>query len=194
MELDDQTTYRRFAEICQYAQRALGGDGSRLVTQRELAESLGCAPTMVTRYLHSGADFFSLKSRTIVALARACRLEPGTLFVWIEHGREKAMEYQRCLGASPMASSLDLAEELLSRMREEAKAKVATNGPDYDGLIAFINQERQQGGLFFTRLTESLNAEHALAAALESQLLTDEDWEVLARLLDADLRRFRFPF
>ena len=189
----DEIVQQRFAEICVYALEVLGGSGSRLASQRELAEAICVAPTMLTRYLHSGCDWYSLKARTVAALARVTHMEPGSLFVWIEAGREAAMEHQRSLGSTPLTTTVDLAEQLLARLREDAKQQLTANGPDYAGLIALIEKERSAGDILFDRLTQGLGCSGALAAAMEKKELSDEDWTMLSRLLDCDLRAYRFP-
>ena len=55
----------RFAEIVSDAQVVLGGQASGRASQRELAEALGVAPTMITRYKSKNCDWRGLKASTL---------------------------------------------------------------------------------------------------------------------------------
>ncbi len=186
----------RFAEIVRYAQTALGGKASNRASQRELAEALGIAPTMVTRYLSSNCDWRNLKATTIEALAKAARLEVGTLFVWIADGREAAMVYERRMSSKPRAfQPVDLARELASMLEawevDPEKQDPAPEGPDYD---AIQQQLQQLQGPAFDRLVEVFDAAAAIGAVEQRLPLADEHWCVLSRLLNADPAAFRQQF
>jgi transcriptional regulator with XRE-family HTH domain len=186
----------RFAEIVRYAQTALGGNGSNRASQRELAEALGIAPTMVTRYLSSNCDWRNLKATTIEALAKAARLEVGTLFVWIADGRDAAMVYERRMSSKPRAfHPVDLARELASMLEaseaDSEKQYPAPVGPDYE---AIQQQLQQLQGPAFDRLVEVFDAAAALQAVEQQLPLEDEHWLALARLLNADPAVFRQQF
>jgi len=181
----------RFAEIVRYAQTVLGGQASGRASQRELAEALGVAPTMVTRYVSSNCDWRGLKASTLEALAKAARLEVGTLFVWIHEGRDAAMAYERRMSAEPKAfRPVDLARELTAMLesQERVKEEPAPDGPDYE---AILNQLQPLQGPAFDRLVELFDATAAVAAAQQQQPLSDDDWLKLARLIDADPVKFR---
>jgi transcriptional regulator with XRE-family HTH domain len=181
----------RFAEIVSYAQVVLGGQASGRASQRELAEALGVAPTMITRYKSKNCDWRGLKASTLEALAKAARLEVGTLFVWINEGQGAAMAYERRMSAEPKAfRPVDLARELTAMLesQEQAKQEPAPEGPDYAGIQ---NQLQPLQGPAFDRLVALFDATAAVAAAMEQQPLSDDDWLKLARLVDADPARFR---
>lgn len=191
--LADERTQQdnRFAEIVSYAQVVLGGQASGRASQRELAEVLGVAATMVTRYKAGNCDWRGLKASTLEALAKAARLEVGTLFVWINEGRDAAMAYQRRMSAEPRAfRPVDLARELTAMLesQEQIKQEPAPEGPDYAGIQ---NQLQPLQGPAFDRLVALFDATAAVAAAMEQQPLSDDDWLKLARLVDADPARFR---
>ena len=183
----------RFAEIVGYAQVVLGGQASGRASQRELAEYLNVAPTMVTRYKAGNCDWLGLKASTLESLARAARLEVGTLFVWINEGREAAMAYEQRMSAEPKAfRPVDLARELTAMLerqdRNAIKEEPAPSGPDYEGITS---QLQQLAGPAFDRLVLLFDATNAVAAAIEQQPLSDDDWLKLARLVDDDPAAFR---
>ncbi len=186
----------RFAEIVRYAQTVLGGNGSNRASQRALAEALPVAPTMVTRYLSSNCDWHGLRAATIEALAKAARLEVGTLFVWIAEGRDAAMVYERRMSTKPRAfHPVDLARELASMLEaweaDLEKQNPAPEGPDYD---AIQQQLQQLQGPAFDRLVQVFDAAGALDAVEQQLPLEDEHWLALARLLNADPAAFRQQF
>jgi transcriptional regulator with XRE-family HTH domain len=188
-ELEDT----RFAEIVRYAQTVLGGQASGRASQRDLANALGIAPTMVTRYKSRNCDWRGLRASTIEALAKAARLEVGTVFVWLHEGREAAMAYERRMSAEPRAfRPVDLARELtamLEQQDDEAGPDVTEPaGLDYAAIAALL---RPLQGPAFERLVEVLEATTAVNAIAECMPLEDEDWLKLARLLSEDPAAFR---
>ena len=185
----------RLAEIVRYAQKQLGGDASQRASQRALSEKLGIAPTMIGRYLTNNVCFNNIRAETVRALADAAGLNVGTLYTWMEHGRDAAMAYEQRLNAEPVAfEPIDLAKQLVRILEEAppAAADAAAEPPaiDSNGLMALLEEARREGPRLFDRMVRAMAAE-AMLQRLAIGELEPDDWLVLAQLLEQTPRRLQ---
>lgn len=184
----DDLVALRFREVVDYALSRLGGPAGK-ASQRELAEQLELAPTMVTRYLTQRAAFDGLRAATIERLAVVCQLEPGAIYAWIRGGRAAAMAYQQRFSSRPVAfSPLELAEQLVALLREQQGASSADQdrapAPDYDGLLQALADARAVAPALFDRLAEITKAAPTLERVRAAEDLNQQDWLTLQQLLD----------
>jgi transcriptional regulator with XRE-family HTH domain len=176
----------RFAEIVRYAQRVLGGSGTK-ASQRDLAAALGIAPTMTGRYLTGNVDFRNLRAITIEKLAAATQLEPGALFVWIRDGREAAMAYQQMMQQEPVAfEAVDLARKLVTLLEDSDPPRPGqlVPEPDYRALQHDIQDQREVAPAMFDRLVAMVGAASVLEGVAVAAPLEEGDWLKLQQLLD----------
>jgi len=187
----DSLRSRRFAEVIDYALNVLGAEsGTMLGSQRRLAESMGVSSTMLTRYKTNLVDFDNLKCATVRELARAIDLDIGTIFCWIDHGRDAAMARQRVITGKPFVfSPFDLVRELelsLKRvMPNVAPPESAAPQLQSAALLALIEQHRQDSPAIFDRLVRALDLQPLIDQLSQRTALEDEEWQQLAELLDA---------
>lgn len=179
----------RFREVIDYALTQLGGPSGR-ASQKDLADQLQLAPTMVTRYLTQRAAFDGLRATTIERLASVCGLETGAIYTWVRDGRAAAMAYQQRFSAKPVAfSPLELAEQLATLLQRQASsqeqaAAAAPLQPDYDGLLQALEDARAVAPALFDRLLEITKAAPTRLRVEAAEELTQQDWLKLQQLLD----------
>lgn len=183
----EDLTAQRFREVIDYALVQRGGPGGR-ASQRDLAEQLGIAATMVTRYLTHRAAFDGLRATTVERLALACNLEVGAIYAWIRDGRAAAMAYQQRLQSEPVAfSPLDLAERLAALLRQQAVDPADSPlppTPDYDCLRLALDDARAVAPALFDRLVALTKAAQTLERVRAVEELDQQDWLRLQQLLD----------
>lgn len=183
---------RRFAEVVDYALSKLGAErGAVLGAQAELSKALGVSSTMLHRYRNNGVDFQALKAGTVSQLAKVLGLEVGTIFLWVEEGRDAALEYQRRITGRPSAfSPAELAREL-AVMLERYGSALDTPTPavppqlQCQPLLEAIRQKRDPAPELFDQFAAMLELEPVLAQ-IESGAVDDlepQQWEGLAKLL-----------
>lgn len=187
---------RHFKEVVQYAMERVSTGGQR-ASQRQLAERLMCAPGMIRRYLDQETSVEGLKYITLHMLAKACRLDAGSLFVWIEQGRDAAMEHEASLaGTMPPFSALDLAHRLVDLLSEDddgrgGQGKDDPPGPDLESLRQRVAVMEVESGALFPRMVRLTQAEEALQCLADPSVapgdLRAEDWSALGRLLEAEV-------
>lgn len=180
----------RLREIVLFALERLGGRAR--ISQRKLAQAMGCAPTMVTRYL-TGQDPLGLKVVTLVHLARVAGLHPGTLHVWLEDGRDLAMAHERRVSDSlDGCQPIDLAKELVRRLEGAAPEPPALEDEEFTRRLrdAVNREEAELGGFLFTRMCELADATEAVEELRSFAGLTlplpKPYANALARLLNLD--------
>lgn len=178
----------RFREVIDYALTQLSGPSGK-ASQKDLADKLQLAPTMVTRYLTQRAAFDGLRATTIERLASVCGLETGAIYTWVRDGRAAAMAYQQRFSAKPVAfSPLELAEQLVTLLQEQ-QGVVSMDGtpsppPDYDGLLQALADARAVAPALFDRLAEITKAAPTLERVRAAEDLNQQDWLTLQQLLD----------
>ena len=191
---------RHFKEVVLYAMERVSSGGQR-ASQRQLAERLMCAPGMIRRYLDQETSVEVLKYITLHMLAKACRLDTCSLFVWIEDGRDAAMEHEASLaGTMPPFSALDLAHRLVDLLSEEEggqgdDGKDDPPGPDMEPLRQRVAVMEVESGQLFPRMVRLTESEDAIKCLLDSSVtpvdLRNEDWSALARLLEAEVAELK---
>ena len=177
---------QRFQEIVRYAME-VNTQSDRRFSQRDLADKLKVAPTMVTRYLQGRVEFWSMKAITLELLAKSCDLDVGSLYVWIQEGRAKALEHQERIESEP---SMTRAEDLIKRalvMLENEKKPPGQKPIRYPALRKAIRDLRLAvGEAVYERMVRLAGAEQALAAVEAGEDLWLDADEALAGLLDLD--------
>lgn len=187
---------RHLKEVVLYAMERVSTGGQR-ASQRQLAERLMCAPGMIRRYLDQETSVEGLKYITLHMLARACRLDTGSLFVWIEDGRDAAMEHEASLaGTMPPFSALDLAHRLVDLLSEDEPgggdpARDTPPGPDLEPLRQRVSLMEVESAHLFPRMVRLTEAEEAIQCLSDPSVtpldLRSEDWSALARLLEEEV-------
>jgi len=174
---------RNFGAVVAYALDVLSGNGVVRASQRELSRSIDISPTMCGRYLKGLVDPWTVGAGTMLALAKVARLEPSSLFAWIERGRDAAMEIEaRLRSCSAYATSLELAEKLVRRLKEESHESKAE--PDLESLRQRLAAERELLGPRFDLLLAGVDGAAAAVEALESGTFLEEaDLVALERVL-----------
>lgn len=191
---------RHFREVVEYALERVSTGGQR-ASQRQLAERIMCAPGMIRRYLDMETSVEGLKFLTLYSLSKACRLDPGTLFIWIEEGREPAMLHEAALsGTIPPFGALDLARQLVRILEQDDRGggDLGSDGPAPPSLdpvrLRLSSLEHEVGALYqrMVRLTEAEAAVELVEAVgtLPSSLAA-EDWAALGRLLEMEPDQLR---
>ena len=181
----------RFAEIIQYAQIVLGGREDRRASQRELSSRLNVAATMIGRYKSGLCDWRNIKASTIEALAKAAQLEVGTLFVWINEGREAALAHERKTSTTPRAfAPVDLARELVAML------ETGSGLPDKDEALPSVEPDQPRIYTEEDAKRISQMCRDAFRRIATDQLLAPrEAWEKLKPLCEemnaAEISRFR---
>ncbi len=183
----------RFAEVIDYALQVFGSSsGVSLGAQRRLGEAMGVSSTMLTRYRgKDGVDFDNLKCATVRQLARAVGLSPGTIFIWIDEGRDAAMQHQRLLSAGrPIAfSPFELLKELEASLRctMTEQSAISPKPPQLAAaeLAAAIEEHRSSSPALFDRLSRVLALDPLLADLPQRTAISDQEWQQLAELLDS---------
>lgn len=194
---DQETEGRRFVEILHYAQTMCGSAAGERASLRELAAALQVSDSIVNRYRQGSVHFGNLKAETVRRLAEVCRLQPGTLYVWIRQGRAAAETYERKVTsgmAAPDPSPLELAERLLAHLRTICAKDPGPPQLDYDALAAAIELAESSGGPYFHRLVAVLQVEPVLERVRQREPLSDDDWTALRQLLAADDPQFQQRF
>lgn len=176
-----------FQELLHYCRERLGG--SRLASQRELADALEVAPTMAGRYIAGGTDFYHLRATTVANLAAAAGLDVGSVYLWVERGRRAAAAHQERLSRKPLRfSALDYIKEAAALLESGSPDAVpAPPPPDYSGLQQALAERRGPEGdartSLFDTLVQHVDAEAVLQRIAQRQPLSDEDWLKLQMLL-----------
>jgi hypothetical protein len=196
MELMSTVRKRHFKQLIEYAMERVSVGGQR-ASQRQLAEKLMLAPGMIRRYLDMETSVEGLKFTTLSQLSRACRLNVGTVFLWIEEGREKAMEHEMSLGGSaPPFGALDLARRLVEILEGRDDPGGGGRGlgpdvpppPDLTPLRQRTTVFTEEAGDLVGRMVRMVGAEAAMAKLEDPELAPDAldagDWQALAALLE----------
>lgn len=180
-----------FQELLHYCREVLGR-GTRLATQRELAEALDIAATMAGRYIGGGTEFNNLRAITVQRIAAAAGLDVGTVYLWVEQGRQAAMLHQEQLDQRPLRfTALDYVREaaalLEQQRRPEGEPEPESPAPDYAALQQALEERRgpegdARTGLFDT-LVEHVGAGPVLQRIAAAEPLEDDDWLKLQPLL-----------
>ena len=178
----------RFREVIDYALTQLSGPSGK-ASQKDLADQLQLAPTMVTRYLTQRAAFDGLRATTVERLASVCGLETGAIYTWVRDGRAAAMAYQQRFSAKPVAfSPLELAEQLVTLLQEQqglpAAAEARVLAPDHEGLLQALESARAVAPALFDRLVALTKAAQTLERVRAAEDLDQQDWFKLQQLLD----------
>lgn len=174
---------QRFQEIVRYAME-INTQNDRRFSQRDLADKLKVAPTMVTRYLQGRVEFWSMKAITLELLAKSCDLDVGSLYVWIQEGRAKALEHQERIESEP---SMTRAEDLIKRalvMLENEKKPPGQKSLRYEALKRALDDLKGSAGeLMFERMVALADAKAALSAVERGGELDSAGASKLAALL-----------
>lgn len=187
---DDAALRARFVEIVSYALERLRQDRPAPASQRELAAAIGIAATMIGRYLQQQANPLALKFSTIVALARVCQMDVGTLTTWLMEGRAAALQRQPA-GSAVDLSATRLAEQLLQQVRQLEQQPLEPP-IDYSRLAAELEQRKQQAGTqLFNLAVDTFGAAESLKAVTAQEPLEQRDWELLAALLSMEPEELR---
>lgn len=182
----DQT---RFTEIISFAQTMCGAEAGERASLTELAAELRVSPSIVNRYRSGAVHFGNLKAETVRRLAEVCRVQPGTLYVWMRDGRAAAEVYERQVSTGMRTeepSALALAEMLVEQLRQQQPLHQAEPELRYDMLQAVIEEAAADGGSFWQRLVTLLKAEPVLERVQQHEELSDDDWTTLRQLLATD--------
>lgn len=182
----------RFADLMNYALAKLGAErGAMQGAQSELAAALGVSSTMIHRYRNGGAEFDALKVRTVVQLAKVLSFDVGTVYKWVDSGREAALEHERRICNRPVGfTPAGIARELV-RMLEcygsalDEAVPQTTPVLQCHHLVKVIRQKREPAPDLFDQLVEILNLA-PLLEDLERGGLSDlepDQWEALGKLL-----------
>jgi hypothetical protein len=184
---------RHFKEVIEYAMERVSTGGHR-ASQRQLAERIMCAPGMIRRYLDMQTSVEGLKFVTLLSIAKACRLDPGTLFVWIEQGRQSALLHEAALhGTVPPFGALDLAKRLVEILEDGPGGDGGGDGggPPKPGLAPVRQQLRvleQEVGALMAKMVRLTEAEDALRLVMAEdtapEMLNEGHWRSLSRLLE----------
>jgi len=184
-----------FREVIEYALERVSTGGQR-ASQRQLAERIMCAPGMIRRYLDKETSVEGLKFLTLYSLSKACRLDPGTLFIWIEEGREAAMLHEAALGGTiPPFGALDLARQLVRILEQDDRGGQDAAGdgpapPSLDPVRLRLSALEHDVGPLYQRMVRLTQAEAVIelvetGGTLPSSLAA-EDWAALGRLLEME--------
>jgi hypothetical protein len=203
-ELMSTVRKRHFKQLIEYAMERVAMGGQR-ASQRQLAEKLMLAPGMIRRYLDMETSVEGLKFTTLSQLARACRLHVGTVFVWIEEGRDQAMTHELSLGGNtPPFGALDLARRLVEIL--EGRDDPGGDGgedhgpdvpppPDLTPLRQRTTVFAEEAGDLMGRMVRMVGAGIAMAKLENSELAVDaldpSDWLAMAALLEVDAEALR---
>ena len=176
-----------FQELLHYCREVLG-DGKRLASQRELADAIGCAPTMTGRYIAGGTDPYQLRATTMQSIAATAGLDVGTIYIWLEQGRAAAMAHQERLNRKPLRfTALDYVREAAALLERQQLETPKLPQPDYEGLEQALAERRGPEGdartSLFDTLVDQVSAAQVLERIVRRQPLADEDWLKLQMLL-----------
>ena len=198
-----KTRDRRFADLIDYALSRLGAErGAVLGAQAELCRALGVSSTMIHRYRNSGVDFNSLKAGTVSQLAKVLGLEIGTVYLWVEEGREAALSYQRRITSKPAAfSPVDLADELSAMLRRYGTVLDSPTPPPPPQLqchllMDAVRQKREPAPELFDQFTTMLELQQVLQQVEGGGLsdLEPEQWEAFSKLLGRSVDSLQAEF
>lgn len=191
LDAEAQLRAERLREIVLFCLERLGGRAK--VSQRKLAQQLGLAPTMITRYL-TGQDPHALKVGTLEQLALVAGVDAGAIHAWIHGGRSYAMSYQRRVSdALDACQPLDLARELVRRLETAVDSTRAVDAGEFsDRLRELLASEREEIRplSLYERLLKLSGAEDVVDALERGEALTlpltADAAEGLARFLRLD--------
>jgi transcriptional regulator with XRE-family HTH domain len=178
---------QRFAEVIRHAQKVCRTGTAPRASQRELADRLQVAGTMVTRYISGRVQFENIKTETAQLIADAAGISVGSLYAWIQEGRERAMEVEARVKGQPVAfTPRDLAAKLLELLEQEEGTP-----PEPERLKRrdWSLQKRQlieleaQSPTLFGRFVATLGAESVLAKLEFGEDLDEVEEEKLQELL-----------
>jgi transcriptional regulator with XRE-family HTH domain len=177
---------QRFKELIEYALVRSGSGGVR-ASQRYLSQLLGLSPSMIRRYLDGEAEVEEIRYVTIRSLAEVAGIDVGTLSLWLERGREVALEHEsRRLGNLKPYTIKDLAERIVELAAFEAEPLPAP-GLDLEPLRRRVRALRLEVGPVFDRLCSLAGCIDAVERLYSQQPLVEGDWELLAGLLELDV-------
>jgi transcriptional regulator with XRE-family HTH domain len=173
---------QRFADLIRYAQRVCGRGDSSKASQRELAERIEVAGTMITRYLSGTVDWSNIKTQTARLIADAAEMDVGSIYVWIENGREAAFRHEAQIRSRPVSfGPLELARELTAMLEQQGGERSA--GPDYRLVREKLVAVEGESPRLFSSLVGRIGAEGALAKLEFGHPLTEEEWQQINTLL-----------
>jgi hypothetical protein len=180
-------------EIVLYALEKIANGGHR-GSQRALAEQMAVAPGMIRRYLDGEVAVEALKYGTILTLAKASRLDPGTIYVWVEAGRDAAMDHEaRLQGDIPPFGLTDLARRLLNELEAQEQTLPELEAePTLAPIRRRIDALEEEAGMSFPRMLRMAAATEAVIKVRRLETvpadLDGDDWEALSVLLDATVK------
>lgn len=182
----------RFADLINYALKRLGAErGAMLGAQNALAQAMGISSTMLHRYRHAGADFDALKARTVYQLAKVLDFDVTTIFLWVDQGRDAALQHQRSISQKPVAfSPVELAQELVRLLQRygttlDEAGEALPPQLQCQALMDAVRQKREPSPELFDQFVGILNLAPVLQE-IESGTaigLDEEQWEGLSKLL-----------
>lgn len=182
---------QRFADLIRYAQKVCGRGSGERASQRELADRIEVAGTMITRYLSGSVDWQNIKASTVALLAQAAELHVGTAYVWIEEGRDAAFAHEARIRSRPTAfQPLDLARELTAMLEAEPHDLPARI--DYCTVKAKLEAIEAESPRLYASFVSRIKAEDALAKIEFNQHLEPEDWEKINELLGEPLDQAQY--
>lgn len=175
---------QRFAEVIRYAQR-VGKSGTEIrSSQKNLADKIEVAGTMITRYLSGKVQFGNIKSETARLIAEAAGLHVGSLYAWIVDGKDAAMVLEEKLRGEPVAfKPLEMAEKLVVALRKEEGQEAPASQERYKQEREYLAKMEVESPLLFGRFIASMNAEKVLAKLEFGEELEKEDRELLMKLI-----------
>lgn len=177
---------QRFADLIRYAQKVLGRGSGEKASQRELADHIRVAGTMVTRYLSGSVDWYNCRTHTAALIAAAAELHVGTVYVWIEEGREMAFRHEALIRSRPAAfRPLDLARELVVMLQQESTDDEPVL--DYSVVKQKLAAVEAESPRLYGSFVHRIGAEGALAKIEFGQPLSDEEWQKINELLGEPL-------
>lgn len=183
---------QRFAEVIRYAQKVCGKGSGERASQRELADRIDVAGTMVTRYLSGSVDWSNCKTHTAALIAKAAELHVGSIYVWIDQGREAALQHEAQLRGRPVAfQPLDLARELTAMLEAEPH-EAGELGVSIQLLKARLEDAERESPRLFGTLVAKLGAESAVAKVQFGEPLSSQELEIISVLLGEPMDPARY--
>ena len=176
----------RLAEVISCALDVLGAEaGTTLGAQRRLGEAMSLSSTMIHRYKMGLVDFDNLRGSTIRQLALAARLDPGTVFCWIDQGRDAALDHQRRISQRPTAfTPCDLVRELQHMLCQGGPlALERTPALDAAALQQALADQRDASPALFDRLAAALQIQPLLDELPDRLALDEPEWQQISQLL-----------
>jgi hypothetical protein len=119
-------------------------------------------------------------------IAQAAELHVGSVYVWMEEGREAAFAHEARIRSRPVAfQPLDLARELTAML--EAEPHDAVSAIDYAVIKQKLKAIEAESPRLYASFVARIKAEDALAKIEFNQHLNPEEWEKINELLGEPL-------